>query len=131
MLPAFSPTQLAYYRREHERRALTMRCDVLRGTSVEVGAYTEDGNDEPYLTGIPCTFLRVVPGYRRNEPDRDQVTAEPTLYLTWDADIALNDQITNVRDESGTVLMAGRMEVKTVTDGTFSTTAVLREVTVG
>ena len=127
---AFTPQQLSIYRSTHND-TLTMRCDVLRGTSVEVGAYTEDGNDEPYLADIPCTFLRVVPGYRRNEPDRDQVTAEPTLYLTWDADIALNDQITNVRDESGTVLMAGRMEVKTVTDGTFSTTAVLREVTVG
>ena len=127
---AFTPAQLSVYRSTHTD-TLTMRCDVLRGTSVQSGAYTEDGDDEPYLTDVPCTFLRVTQGFRRNEPDRDQVTAEPTLYLTWDADIALKDRITNIRDETGTVVMAGVLEVKTVTDGTFSTTAVLREVTVG
>ncbi len=129
MQAAFTAGEIAQLRTEH-LQTLTMRCDVLRGTAyTQSGAYTEDGPVEPHGVDVRCTFMRSFPGYRRNEPDRDQVTAEPTLVLAWDADVQIKDRIANIREEHGATLVR-LLEVKTVTQGQFSTVAVLREVTV-
>lgn len=127
MRQAFTPTQLRGYRTGHDR-TLTHRCDVQRVGEAEVDGYTQDAAPQPHLTDLPCTFMRVVPGYRRDDVDRAQVVAEPTVYVDHGTDIQPGDQIGFIRDELGHWLVAGWMDVKTVTVGQFSVTVTLREV---
>lgn len=125
---AFSATELTGYRDSHND-TLTMLCDVKRAVESETGGYVSTGDAMPHLTNLACTFMRVSPGFRTDSADRAQVVAEPVVYVDIDTDINVGDLVGNIRDELDVMQMAGWLEVKTVTVGTFSTTATLREVT--
>lgn len=126
MQAAFDAAEIAALREDHDA-TLTMRCTVRRRT-IAADPYTGTDTTVEHLPDIACTFLRLSPGFRRNTPDREQITAEPTLYASWDVDVRMHDEIGDIREETGEVVVAGYMPVRTVARGQFSTTVVLLEV---
>lgn len=130
MRPAFTGAQLASYRSQHTD-TLLHRCDVRRrGAAVEVGGYVQDAEPLSWRTDVPCQFNRIAPGQRRIDPTRDDTSAQPVLYVDVDAGIQRDDQVGAIRDETGRIIVAGWLEVVTVTPHSFSAEVVLREVTV-
>lgn len=82
------------------------------GAGVQDAHFNETAEPGTPVSGLPCVFLwsdRLV----IDEGGRTTVKT-PTLYVPYDDPLAVGDEVTNVIDRDGTVLLAGPALVDTI-----------------